>query len=256
MALGLLASIIRILARDFDFRLTAEGDRFRRERGLFTRTEAVIAKRRVQLAYVETGPIRRRFGWFWLSFQTLGAGSDGSGHQVAAPFARRTEMEAILAETGRLRLAPPPELAMVSQRHIVRALVRNLGLLAAAILAASIWYRPALLLLALLPILAIHAALERRFHRYAVDGELLFVARGVLKQRLFVVPVASIQAISLARTWLQRKLGLASLVVDTAGAPVTKVPRIVDLDAETAEALLADLASLRLDRIERRDERR
>jgi putative membrane protein len=245
LLLGLLASIVRILARDYGYRLTAEGDRFRRERGLLTRTEAVIAKERVQLAYVETGPIRRRFGWFWLSFQTLGAGSDGSGHQVAAPFARREEMAPILAETGRFRLPPPPELVMVSQRHVVRALLRRLALPCVAILGAAAWYRPALFLLALLPFLAIHAMLERHFHRYAIDGDLLFVTRGVLKQKLFVVPVERIQVIGLARSWLQRKLGLATVAVDTAGASITKSPGIVDVTLDTGQSLVAELARLR-----------
>ncbi|WP_158266423.1 PH domain-containing protein [Allosphingosinicella deserti] len=243
--LGAVTSVLRVLARDFGFRLSAEGDRFRRERGLLTRTEAVIAKKRVQLAYVESGPIRRLFGWFWLSFQTLGEGNDGSGHQVAAPFARRDEIDPILAETARFRLPPAPELVMVSQRHIIRALIRTLSLPTVAILVASIAWRPALFLLVLLPLLGILAALERRFHRYALDGDLLFVTRGVLKQRLFVVPVSSMQSMNVVRGWLQRRLGVASLAIDTAGAPMTKSPRIIDLPLEAAQALAAEISARR-----------
>ena len=241
--LGVVASLIRIVARDFGYLLSVEGGRFRRQRGLLTRSEAVIAKARVQLAYVETGPIRRWFGWFWLSFQTLGAGSDGSGHQVAAPFARSDEIVPILAETGALRLPPNDSLTMVSRRHIVRAIIRNVLLPTAAIAIASIWWPPALYLAALLPPLALVAALERRCHRYGLDGELLFVRRGVWRQQLFVVPVASLQALSLARSWLQRRLGLATLIIDTAGAPVTRAPRITDLRADVAASLAAEIAA-------------
>ena len=241
--IGILLSVLRILARDFDFLLVAEGDRFRRERGLLTRSEAVIAKRRVQLAYVETGPIRRMFGWFWLSFQTLGAASDGSGHQVAAPFARHKELLPVLAETPWLRLPAEERLAMVSQRHIVRALLRNLVAPTVAILVAAIWEPRALVLLAMLPLLGAMAALERRFHRYGLEDDLLFVRRGIWRQQLFVVPVTSNQAISLTQGWLQRRLGLATVAIDTAGAPATRAPRIVDLQLDAARSLVAEIAA-------------
>ena len=241
--LGVVAGVLRTLSRDYGFRLSAEGDRFRRERGLFTRSEAVIAKKRVQLALVRTGPIRRAFGWVGLSFQTLGGGTDGSGLQSAAPFAKAQELEPILSETGRFRLAPPPELAMVSSRHIVRALAASVVPALVAITALSVWWRPGLFLLALLPLLGAAAALQRRFHRYAFDGDLLFIAHGVWRQRLWAVPLESIQAMSVGRTWLQRRLGLATLSVDTAGAPVMNAPRIIDIRHETARDLAAEIAA-------------
>jgi putative membrane protein len=241
--LGVIAGLVRTVARDYGYRLMSEGVRFRRERGLFTRTEAVIAKARVQLAMVATGPIRGRFGWSGLLFQTLGAASDGSGMQAAAPFARREEIETILADAGTLRLPPPPELQMVSSRHIVRAVAASVLPALVAIVVGAIVFRPALFLLALLPALAMGAALQRRFHRYALDGELLFIARGVWRRRLWIVPVANAQAISVARSWLQRRLGLATLSVDTAGAPLARGARIVDVRHGIAEALAAEIAA-------------
>jgi putative membrane protein len=243
--LGVAAGVLRTLARDYGYRLVAEGRRFRRERGLFTRTEAVIAKARVQLALVTTGPIRGRFGWSGLHFQTLGAASDGSGMQAAAPFATREEIEPILTEAGTLRLPPPSELKMVSSRHIVRALAASIAPALLAIAVATAFFTPALFLLTLLPLLGAGAALQRRFHRFALDGDLLFIARGVLRRRLWVVPVRNTQALSVERSWLQRRLGLASLSVDTAGAPAMKGARIVDLRLETAQALAGELAAAR-----------
>jgi len=243
--LGVAAGVLRTLSRDYGFRLTLEGERFRRERGLFTRSEAVIARRRVQLAQVRTGPIRGFFGWSGLSFQTLGAGGDASGHQSAAPFATRTEMETVLAEVPPLRLPLPTELAPVSRRHILRSAAAKLLPALVAIAGLSFWARGALFLLALLPLLGVAAALERRFHRYALDGELLFVSRGVWRRRLWLVPVANVQALSLSRGFLQRRLGLATLSLDTAGAPLLNLPRILDLRAGAAEALAAEISRRR-----------
>lgn len=243
--LGSVAGVLRTLARDYGFRLSLEGDRFRREQGLFTRSEAVIARRRVQLATVGTGPLRALFGWSGLSFQTLGAGADRSGRQSAAPFATRPEIEAVLAEVAPLRLPPPPELARVSRRHILRSAAAKLAPATAAILALAVWERAALLLLALLPLLAVAAALERRYHRYALDDDLLFVTRGIWRRRLWLVPLRNVQSLGLSRGPIQRRLGLATLAIDTAGASMLGGPRIVDLRAGDAEALAAEIARRR-----------
>ena len=244
--LGSVAGVLRTLARDYGFRLSLEGDRLRREQGLFTRSEAVIARRRVQLALVGGGPLRSWFGWSGLSFQTLGAGADRSGRQSAAPFATRAEIERVLAEVPPLRLPPPPELVAVSRRHIVRSTAARLGPALAAIVALAVfWERWALLLLALLPLLAGAAALERRYHRYALAGDLLYVARGVWRRRLWLVPLRNVQSLALSRGVLQRRLGLATLAIDTAGASMLDAPRIVDLRAGDAEALAAEISRRR-----------
>ena len=243
--LGSIAGVLRTLARDYGFRLSIEGARFRREQGLFTRSEAVIARRRVQLATVGGGPLRSLFGWSGLSFQTLGAGSDRSGQQSAAPFATRAEMEAVLAEVPPLRLPPPPELVSVSRRHILRSSAAKLLPALAAIMTLAAWDRSALLLLALLPLLGAVAALERRFHRYALGEDLLFVARGVWRRRLWLVPLSNVQSLGLSRGPIQRRLGLATLAIDTAGASMLGGPRIVDLRASDAEALAAEISRRR-----------
>ncbi|HEX9947415.1 MAG TPA: PH domain-containing protein [Allosphingosinicella sp.] len=243
--LGVVAGVVRTFARDFGFRLSMEGDRFRRERGLFTRSEAVIARRRVQLAEVAGGPVRGLFGWSGLAFQTLGAGTDRGGHQSAAPFATRGEIETVLAQVPPLRLPPPPELVPVSRRHIVRSVAGRLLPALAAVVALSYWFRPAIFLVALLPLLAVAAAVERRFHRYGLADDLLFVARGIWNRRLWLVPLANIQALSLSRGVLQRRLGLASLAIDTAGASMINAPRIIDLRVEAGEALAAEISRRR-----------
>ncbi|HYG47327.1 MAG TPA: PH domain-containing protein [Allosphingosinicella sp.] len=240
--LGTLAGVLRTLSRDYGFRLSLEGERFRRERGLFTRSEAVISRRRVQLAEVGSGPVRGLFGWSGLSFQTLGAGTERGGPQSAAPFATRLEIETVLAEVPPLRLPPPPELIPVSRRHIARSVAARLVPALAAILALSWWLPLAVALVALLPLLAVAAALERRFHRYSLDRDMLFVSRGVWRRRLWLVPLANIQALSLSRGLLQRRLGLATLSIDTAGASLINAPRIVDLRTEAAEGLAAEIS--------------
>lgn len=239
--LGAVAGVLRTVARDFGFRLTLEGERLRREQGLFTRKEAAISRRRVQLALVGSGPVRGLFGWSGLSLQTLGAGAEKGGHQSAAPFASRSEVEAVLAELPTLRLPPPPELVRVSRRHIVRSSARTAIPAVVGIAVLSRWLPLAPALLAFVPLLALGAALGRHFHRYALADDLLFVSRGAWHRRLWLVPLRNVQSLSLSRGPIQRRLGLATLAIDTAGASQVNAPRIVDLSVETAQALAAEI---------------
>lgn len=244
-ALGAIAGVLRTVARDYGFRLSLEGERLRREQGLFTRKEAVISRRRVQLAEVSGGPVRGLFGWSGLAFQTLGAGTDRGGHQSAAPFATRSEIEAVLAEVAPLRLPPPPELVQVSKRHILRSVAATLVPALAGIAALSYWLPFAPVLLAALPLLALGAAVERRYHRYAIADDLLFISRGVWRRRLWLIPLRNVQSLALSRGPIQRRLGLATLAIDTAGANMINAPRIVDLRGEAAEALVVEISRRR-----------
>jgi putative membrane protein len=246
LLLGVIAGILRTLAREYGFRLVAEGRRLRRTRGLFTRSEVVIPIARIQLAQVETGPIRRAGKWFTLSFQTLGGSADrgSGGRQAVAPLARVGEMQTILAEEGRLRLPERGRLARVSQRHILRLSATSVLLPVAFIGAGAVLDPRVLLLLAFVPALAGASILQWLFHRYALDGDLLFVSTGFWRHSLWVVPVRKTQGIGLSRSPLQRLLGLATLSIDTAGAPAMGGPRIVDIRLARGRALYEELSGL------------
>lgn len=231
---GLMAGVVQSLLRDFGFRLTRTDKGLRRRRGLLTLSEVVIPIRRAQAAVIESGPVGRVFGWYRLSFQTLGADRKEGGTQVAAPFARLAEILPILAEAG----FPAPPDAVAFQRGARRGLARRLPpwfLLAAAATAAAIlvdwrfWFVAALFLLCVG-----WAAGSWRAHRHAEDLEALYVTRGLLKRRLSIMPYDKLQILSVSAGPLQRPLGLASLGVDTAGAPAMRGIRLVDLDASAA----------------------
>ena len=240
LVLGIVTGVARTLSRDFGFRLALRQEGFRVERGLFTRVEFVIPPRRVQLAFVQTGPLRRALGFYGLSFQNLGGGRPGqAGRQSVAPFARKEEIERVLAAHPAL-LLPKASLQPVSSRSVVRRL-GGLTPLLLLIVAAGMADPRAWFALAALPFLVALALFQRRFHRWAVEGEVLFVDQGVWRQRRWIVPLASIQSLRLSRSFLQRRLGLASLWVDTAGAPLMDSPGIIDLRHETARLLAKEV---------------
>ena len=149
----------------------------------------------------------------------------------------------MLDEGRRLPLPDPAALKKVSSRHIARAAVRDALLPLLLVLGASLFRLEALFLLPFVPFMLVVAIVSRRFHLYALAGGTLFVRAGVWRQRLWIVPVRNTQAVRFSRSPLQRLLGLATVAVDTAGAPALGGPRIVDLRLERARALMDEIAA-------------
>lgn len=242
LALGVGAGVVRTVLREHGYRLTDEGERLRRVRGLFTRSEVAIARRRVQLTAVDTGPVRRALGWMRVSAQTLGGDGD-AGWQALAPFARADEADRVLAALGAERPAEGA-LTPVASGHVWRAVVRNAAVPVLLALGVGVVAGPIGGLLAL-PLLApsvVLALLARRHHRWRLADGRLSVVRGVLKRTTWTVPVTSVQSVGVRRGWLQRRLGLATLVVDTAGARMLGGPHIHDLKEADAWALARQLS--------------
>lgn len=240
LMLGLVSGVVNTLMRDFGFRLTRERTGFRCQRGLLTRREMLIPRARIQLGLLRSGPIRRLAGFQALGFQTLGMGKmagDG-GLQDAAPFAREDEISAIISATDGLRLPEDMSLARVSRRHMWKTALPT-AIVASALVVVATILDPRLVFTGLaVPALVAIAIVERRSHRYALDRELLFIQTGYWRRVLWILPVANIQTVAMRRNWLQRRLGLATLVFDTAGAAHGGGAAIRDLRADLADALL------------------
>lgn len=245
LLLGVVAGVLRTLARDYGFRLTRAATGLRRRRGLVTLSEVVIPIRRMQAARIESGLVARALGWHALAFQTLGADVRERGAQVAAPFASVEEIRPILVETGFPEPADEGGWLRAPRRSIARRAALPALAAAAALLMALLLERGAgLAAFAFLAFLAAAAPLRWRRHLYSVGDSALFVAGGVLKRRVQIVPFARLQAIEVTAGPLQRLLRLATVRIDTAGAPPVRGTAMVDLDAGEAAALAERLLGL------------
>lgn len=233
---GVAAGLIRTELREHGFTLAEEDRRLRRKRGLLTRSETIISLPRVQLGAIDDGPIRRRFGWSRLRAQVLG-GEGASGRQDLAPFAQADEVDRIL-QVLRLRRLRSDELEAVARGHMFRALLRQVGPPLLLILGALLATPLALLATPLLLPLVGIALLGRRHHRYGLNSGLLQVQRGVLSRTTWIIPLSRINVVSLRQSWLQRRMGLATVLVDTAGGGWFDGPDIYDLKANAAWLLV------------------
>jgi putative membrane protein len=250
LLLGVITGVLRTVARDYRFRLSRAPSGFRRRRGLFTLSEVVIPLRRVQLAILGSGLIRQRLGWHDLQFQTLSAEAQQSGHQAAAPFARIEEIMPILAEAGIADLPRQEEYIRVSRRAVLRRYLSHILPFAIVALAVSVFLPIALIGLVPLGLGAAMVVLQWRRHRYVLREKALYISEGILSQRLWILPYDKLQTISVTRSPLQRRFGLATVSIDTAGASILRSPQVRDVlsgDAQAlAERLLAEYRQARL----------
>ena len=231
--LAWLTGMAATVARYYRFQLRRLDDKLVRSHGLFTLQEATIPLKRIQALAVRSNPLMRALGWFRLEMQTIGYDVSRRSGRVAIPLARIHE----IAEAG-TRIKPfdlPASYEKVSSLSIRRTFVRYavaLGILVVpvALLVSSLAYWGLLLL----PFLGFMAWLQYRNHGYAITDDTLYVRRGVLQQYIWIVPFERFQGFRVNGTLFQRRLGLRTVSVDTAGAGYFRYPRIVDLPANAA----------------------
>lgn len=220
VVIGLVGGIIRTTLREYGFRLERTETGFRRRRGLLTLTDVVMPLHRIQAAVIETGPIRRHFGWFALKVQSLASDSDKESDHAIAPFATAEELRAVLDET---RIAwetdhadmrsVDPAMWWVPLAFALPVPMIGLGVSAAL---ASPWIALAYLLLPIVPVLS---WMHWRAHRYALTGDQLYVRDGFWAQRLTLLPVRRVQSVDIRQSVVSRFIGLAEIAIGVAGRP-------------------------------------
>lgn len=242
---GWVLSIVVTIVRYHGFALTRVGDDIRREFGLLSRHHSTLPLERVQAVRIEQTLLRRPFGLVSLKVETAGAGPQqrqgGGGSEAFVPIARRREVGWLLREVFPGARFEDVELQPVSPLSLRRTFLRlAVPVTAAALLAALLLEPRWLALLGLLVPAWLYARADYRSRAWARPGGYALVRGGVFTRVNWVVPESKIQTLHLRDTPFQRRLGLRTLLVDTAAGG--RVARVVDLERSTAEGLLHDLA--------------
>jgi putative membrane protein len=231
---GFVTGFARTFAREWGFRLTRTAKGFRRQRGLFTRTDVVMPAHRVQAVELRTRWLRRRFGWHALKFVSL-AQDAGSGSHVVAPFAQLGEIAPIAEAAGFALPGPQTDWRLPAKRAFIDAAVaRGLFPLAASI---GLLFSPeplaALIPLAFVPFIALRQAFLWRRARHAIDERQIYSRRGWLAPRVDVANRVKLQSVEITQGPLARRGGYATLHLGLAGGtmafgavPIAEAKRI------------------------------
>lgn len=245
ITVGIVSGIVRTYVREYGFRLDLAdtGTRgFRRRRGLFTLTDMVMPIHRVQAAVIQSGPVRERFGWYHLKFQSLAGDPSGETDHSAAPCARQEEMAGILDETPIMDVPENLAFQKVNPAFWWRNAILALLLLSAVAIGNGLFVHPgffAILLLAL-PVIAL-MFLNWRKHQYALSEDQLFVRSGWWRRRLTILPVRRVQTVDISQSPLDHPLELADLTIGVAGGSSISPLKIQAIPVATAKALRARL---------------
>ncbi|QSW98837.1 PH domain-containing protein [Haloterrigena alkaliphila] len=218
----------------YAFRLGRVDTDFVYERGLLQRYSGSIPTDKVQSVTVTDNPLQRLIGYAGLWVETAGYGPESnSGSQSAVPLAKEGRVHRFTenltgVETPKFR--SPPTLAR--RRYLVRY-----SLLAAVVVAVAFgitritvlerWYLAGIVFAAVPPA----AHLKYANLGYFVAEDHLVIRRGFWQRRTTVIPYYRIQTVSTRRSIFQRRLGLASLSVDTASSQTLfwETPTIYDV---------------------------
>lgn len=242
--LSLLATVVKL----YGFRLERTKQGFRVHAGLFTHVATTVSKRRIQFLSIEEPPLLRLFERVAVKIETAGGKEEGEDEaatrQWLLPAERRGRVAAILRE-----IEPRLDLSKVDWQPLApgATLRRARRGTALALLASTVAMGPfgpwALTSALVLVPLALWSAREgvRRAGWARTEYGVLY-RRGIFWRRIDMTFLGRIQVLSLRESPFDRRHGMASLAVDTAGAgKIGHRIAIPYLEREVAGALRRDL---------------
>ena len=255
--LGAVTGIVRTFLRDFGFTLTRTPRGLRRRRGLLTQSDVVMPVHRIQTAIISTGPIRRWFGYYGLSVESLARDAEKQENHSLAPHARLDAVSRLLDEID-LELAPGAPIhgrqAPVLFGGIIWGVILaaiGIAMIASQITGAAFvidvpwlarllpWVEVGLFALALWSVAS--AWLHWHMHYYWRDAGHLFIRHGVWNQRLIVVPLVKLQSVDWVQGPLAQAMGVAKIRFGVAGGSSLATHELPWLPLAEAEALRAEL---------------
>ncbi len=249
MIVGLIVSVIGSVVRFFNYTLTRNGDELQRSYGLLTRRASSLPRHRIQVLKVEEGMIRRWFGLATLRADISGSkkedSDDNKGRDVLLPIAWRAELETLLAVFFPNLAGAGGEWKKVSPLAIRRGTRASIIVLLIVTTAIGVgiksWWALTLLLLA--PVLYWLNVKSYHVFGYALGSEYFRTRQGVFGRATHIVPIAKSQVIVVRQSPFDRRFGLATLSVDTAGQSYTGgSPSIANLPLDEAMQVARALA--------------
>lgn len=232
------------IVNNYDFTLTRFGDELRYERGLLQRYDGSIPLEKVQTLILGENVIMRHLEYASLTVETAGyAPGQGAAESArAVPISKRAKTVSIGKQIESFREDEFNRPA--SQARIRYAWQYTLALLALTIGAYGVnwWYDIEFAwwgVLLALPLVPLAAHFKWRHRGYCVTDNYVLMRSGFWRRRTHIVPFYRLQTVDFVQSILQRRWGIATVVLDTAGSSglVSGHPTAYDLDQDEADRL-------------------
>ena len=250
-----LFSIALALLQYYGFRLDRHGRRLTVERGLLTRLRTSTSTRRIQAWTLREGLLHRLLGRRSLGIDNAVAEQHDQQQRTLrelAPIATPERCDALVRELLPRASWPPVSWQPLHRRAWLRLCLP--GVLLAMLAAAGLYWRFGnwgLLALLWLPWAFFSARQQARRSGYTLDAVLVAVRGGWWSRHWRFAEIDKLQALQLTQSPFDRRYGMATLWLDTAGAgalsPPLRIRYIAERDARALfEQLGAQVARRRL----------
>jgi putative membrane protein len=227
LVVGLIFSVIVSIGVFYGFTFSRRGDDLYRSYGLFTHRASSLPRRRIQVLEIEEKLLRRVFGLATLRADTSGSHreheDDNSGRDVLIPIVRSSEVSELLPVFFEDFESDQAEWKRVSKLAIRRGTIKGGMICLIAAFALFLYQRELVAWWPLLCLPLVYAvnAIRYRNLAYALGARYFRTRRGWLGRSTHIVPINKIQAVEISQTPFDRRLGLATLNIDTAGQAYT-----------------------------------
>lgn len=250
LALVRMFSIALAFLQYHGFRLEEHGRRLTLERGLLSRARTSAPRRRIQSWTLREGMLHRLFGRRSLEVSTavLENGSDGQPRSLReiAPVATPERCDALIRHLAPQVQWPPTAWHALHRATFWRLAVPQWLVTLAIAVPAGLKFGPwgAVLVCLWLPWAGYIAWQHARHAGYSVDARMVAVRGGWWTRTWRFAEIGKLQAIRFSQSPLDRLLGTATLLLDTAGGSAVGDPLqlryIPAAEARTLDARLAD----------------
>ncbi|PKL79926.1 MAG: hypothetical protein CVV25_06505 [Ignavibacteriae bacterium HGW-Ignavibacteriae-4] len=245
LLLSWIIDILLTVNTYYKFKLVSDKGKLMTSQGLFSSQKGAIPLKKLQMMVIKSNPITRKLNFYRLDLQTAGfGGGDGTKakSETAIPFAKFTQVKEIINKIRNVEL--PEVFTKVSPKTIRRAVVKYLvfsipfgvGLYFAF---DSFW-----VLLTLVPIIGFGAFIRYQYRGYHVEDNQIIVKQGFWFQKISIIPIEKIQTLHKRSSYFQRRLGLATVEIDTAATVYGSDASIIDIDNNVATEIFEELNRL------------
>jgi putative membrane protein len=249
LIIGLLFSITGSILLFYGFTFSRRGEDLHRAYGLFTQRSSSLPRHRIQVLKIEEKMMRRLAGLATLRADTSGRSreneDDNEGRDVLIPIVKRAAVDQILPVFFPDFISDQAEWRRVSKLAIRSGVIKG-GIFCLIVTAALFTYQRELIAfwpLLFLPMIYLINVIRYRSLGYALGDRYFRTRKGWLGRSMQIVPINKIQAVEVSQTPIDRRLGLATMSIDTAGQAFTGGgPEVSYLPLAEAQSIAATLA--------------
>jgi putative membrane protein len=242
-----LLSVVLAILRLHGFRLDQDGERLSVEAGLLTRLRGHASRHKIQRWMLTQNLWLRLMGRFGLRIETAAAHGPGSDRQALTelvPIAPQATVDALLQRwlpaLDWPRLDWQPLHPQAWRRFLLPPLLLTVAATLLLVLRTGPW---GLLLLGLLPLWWLRAWRLARWSGWWVDARFVAWRSGWPDRHWQLVEIDRIQLLRVEQSPFDRRRGMASLLIDTAGAdPRQPALRLRYLPEDTVRELAGRLS--------------